>query len=361
MASQPIKIAVLDDYQNIAGSHFSKLPSPQFSTSAYPDTLLAFNHPATPQDVKEKLIQRLLPYTVISTMRERTPFPAALLESLPNLKLLLTTGAKNAAIDMAAATRLGIKVCGTQQLVGGKKVAGPDSTTQHAVALILGLARGLAKDDKSVKSGGWQTGLATGLSGKVFATVGLGRLGVAVAKIMSSAFGMKVIAWSSSLTQETADQKAVEAGLPLDDANGEKTFKVVSKEELFKIGDVVSVHYVLSERSRGIVGASDLALMKKSALFVNTSRGPLVDEDALLAVLEKGAIKGAAVDVFEFEPLASDSKWRTVTWGEQGRSDVLLCPHMGYVEEGIMNFWYECQKENIEKWVKGEDLMTVLA
>lgn len=360
---RPIKIAVLDDYQNIAHSHFSKLLSPQFQVDFFPDTLAPFNHPATPEYAKTALIQRLHPYSVISSMRERTPFPAALLGALPSLKLLLTTGTRNASIDFMAAKELGIKVAGTPTHADpSKKVRGPDSTTQHTVALILGIARGLAKDDRKVKEGGWQTGLATGLTGKVFASVGLGRLGVTTATIMYQAFGMRIVAWSSSLTQETADQRAHDAGLPVTrPEDGEKMFKVVRKEELFQSGDVVSVHYVLSPRSKGIVGAEDLALMKKSALLINTSRGPLIDEEALLSTLKQGSIKGAAIDVYEVEPLPASSEWRNIKWGEEGRSEVLLTPHMGYVEQDMMHFWYEAQRDNVERWGVEKELTTQLA
>jgi lactate dehydrogenase-like 2-hydroxyacid dehydrogenase len=298
-------------------------------------------------------------------MRERTPFPADLLKQLPNLKLMLTTGLRNASIDMAAAKSLGIHVTGAvgkgrSPPAPAAKKRGPDSTTQHSVALILGIARGLASDDTEVKSGGWETGLATGLSGKTFSTLGLGRLGGNVAKIMYQSFGMRILAWSSSLTQDAADEKARSLGLPVEE-DGEKVFRVVSKETLFKEADVLSVHYVLSDRSRGIVGADDLALLKPSALFVNTSRGPLVDEDALIDVLEKGKIRGAAVDVFEIEPLPKESRWRTTGWGKEGRSKVLLSPHMGYVEEEVMGMWYEEQVEIVERWYKGEELLNVLA
>jgi len=162
------------------------------------------------------------------------------------------------------------------------------------------------------------------------------------------------------LTQETADLKAKEAGLPVE-TDGEKTFRVVGKEDLFKESDIVSVHYVLSDRSRGIVGAEDLALMKKSAFLVNTSRGPLVVEDALLAVLKEGKIRGAAIDVFDLEPLPKDSQWRDPKWGTDGRSHVLLSPHMGYVEAETMSNWYDEQVEIIERWHKGESLLNVLA
>ncbi|KAF4634566.1 hypothetical protein G7Y89_g3532 [Cudoniella acicularis] len=364
---KPIKVAILDDYQGIAAPHFASL-EPTFEFTVFRDTLLPYNHPTTPDSVKDELVERLKPYTVISSMRERTPFPESLLKRLPNLKLLLTTGTRNAGIDMVAAKKLGIPVTGAlgksrsdAPSLTGKKRKGPDSTTQHAVALILGIARNIALDDIVVKSGGWQTALATGLSGKTFSSLGLGRLGVTVGKIMHTAFGMRVVAWSTSLTQETADQKAKEAGLPVEDENGEKTFKVVSKEELFKIADVLSVHYVLSERSRGIVGAEDLKLLKKSALLVNTSRGPVVDEEALIKVLDEGLIRGAALDVYEIEPLPQDSKWRTTKWGKDGRSHVLLSPHMGYVEEESIGNWYDEQAEILERWHQGKELLNVLA
>jgi lactate dehydrogenase-like 2-hydroxyacid dehydrogenase len=368
----PIKLAILDDYQGIAPAHFSSL-QPAFSITSFPNTLLPYNHPSTPQNVKDELVTRLKPFTVIAIMRERTPFPSALLKQLPNLKLLLSTGGRNRGIDLDAAKELGIHVTGAPGKgrtdkkagggAGGKKKRGPDSTTQHSIALILGIARGIATDDFVVKSGGWQTDFATGLSGKTFATVGLGRLGGNVAKILYESFGMRVIAWSSSLTQEGADEKARSLGLPVEDEDGEKTFKAVSKAELFEQADVLSVHYVLSDRSRGLVGAEDLARLKKSALFVNTSRGPIVDEDALFEVLDQGKIRGAALDVYSIEPLPLDSKWRTTDWLEEGkgRGRVLLSPHMGYVEEGTMHNWYEEQVEIVERWHKGEELLNVLA
>jgi lactate dehydrogenase-like 2-hydroxyacid dehydrogenase len=277
-----------------------------------------------------------------------------LISRLPNLKLLLTTGTRNASLDLKTLKERNIPVAGAVDTAAAGSV-GTDSTTQHCVALILAAARNVVPDDASVKSGGWQTSYAAGLSGKVFGTVGLGRLGVKVARIMNWAFGMRVVAWSSNLTQEAADEKAKEAGLPVE-TDGVKTFKVVSKEELFKTADVVSIHLVLSDRSRGVIAADDLALMKKTAIFVNTSRGPLVVEEDLIAALEKGQIRAAALDVFGIEPLPLDSKWRTIKWGQDGRSQVLLTPHMGYVEKGTLDAWYHQQVENIKKWEKGEAL-----
>ncbi|CAD6441818.1 b3082bd3-e768-4bcf-bfbf-295394ef4ce5 [Sclerotinia trifoliorum] len=351
----PVRLAVLDDYQGVALKHFESL-KPTVEITTFPDTLLPYDGPLTPEDVKSQLVERLKPFTIISSMRERTPFPASLLEELPNLKLLLNSGNRNKGIDMEAAKKHGISVTGTSV----KSKRGPDSTTQHAVALILGIARNISRDDKVVKEGGWQTTFATGLAGKTLGTLGLGKLGTSVAKIMYSAFGMKIIAWSSSLTQEAADQKARDCGFATEDEDGEKVFKVVSKEELFSTSDVVSVHLALGDRSKGIVGEKDLDLMKKSALFVNTSRGPLVQQDALLDALQKGKIRGAALDVFDLEPLPADSQWRSIKWGEKGRSQVLLSPHMGYVEEEKMNDWYQQQAENVQRWLEGKDLMDIL-
>lgn len=288
-------------------------------------------------------------------MRERTPFPAALLARLPNLRLLLTTGNRNLALDLPAFQSRSIPVAGAVDRAHAGSV-GSVSTTEHCVAMILAAARNIAQDDLSIKSGGWQTVPAVSLRGKVFGTVGLGRLGMAVARVMVVGFGMRVVAWSENLTQERADDKAREAGLPVEDERGEKTFKVVGKEELYRTADVVSLHLVLSDRSRGAVGKTELGWMKKGAIFVNTSRGPLVVEQDLLEVLEKGAIRAAALDVFEFEPLPLDSRWRTTKWGEEGRSRVLLTPHMGYVEEATLDAWYDQQVDNLQRWERGEEL-----
>lgn len=291
-------------------------------------------------------------------MRERTPFPEPLITALPNLKLLLTTGRRNASLSLPALRARSIPVAGTTDASPP-----PDSTTQHALALILALARDVPGSHAALTdgSGAWQTSLATPLSGRVFGTLGLGRLGVSVARIMVSAFGMRVIAWSENLTQEAADARAKEAGLPVERADGGKTFEVVGKEALFARADVVSVHLVLSERSRGIVGAAELARMKRDAFLVNTSRGPLVDEQALLGALKEGRIAGAAVDVFELEPLPLDSEWRTTRWGREGRSRVVLTPHMGYVEGEKLAGWYEQQVVNIKRWVAGEELLNGFA
>lgn len=223
--------------------------------------------------------------------------------------------------------------------------------------MILALARNIAADDAAIKAGGWQTDMAVGLTGKTLGVVGLGRLGAAVARIGILAFGMRVVAWSNSLNQQKADEMAEKLGLPLENEHGEKTFQVVEKEKLFQQADIVSLHYVLSERSRGIVGARELAAMKPSSLLVNSSRGPLIDETALLDAVGKGRIRGVALDVFEHEPLPADSPWRSQAWGTKGRSRVLLTPHMGYVEEGIMNAWYAETAENVERWLDGREIL----
>lgn len=348
----PTKIAVLDDYQGVSEPIFKRLDSSKFEVSFFKDTLRPYNHPNTTQQVKDELAQRLEPFDIISTMRERTPFPGDLIARLPNLKLLLTTGLRNLSLDLPTFKERGIPVAGSSDR-GHPGAVGSVSTTEHCVAMILAAARNIAQDDLSVKTGGWQTHSAVCLHGKTLGVVGLGRLGLAVAKIMHSAFGMRVVAWSPNLTQEAADESARKSGFEVEDVRGGKTFQVVSKEELFKTADVVSLHIVLSDRSRGGISRADLELMKPSAIFVNTSRGPLVVEEDLLDALEKGKIRAAALDVFELEPLPLDSRWRSAEWGKKGKSQVLLTPHMGYVEETTLQDWYEQQYENIERWVNG--------
>jgi len=338
-----MKLAILDDYASIAPTAFSYLSD--ITTDTFPETL-----DARTTDGAAALVERLKPYPIISTMRERTIFSRETLSQLPNLKLLLTTGPRNASIDVAACKELGITLCGTGPKPNAVK--GYDATNEQTWALILGLAKGVARDDYTVKhEDGWQNGLGMGLAGKTLGLLGLGKLGAQAAFTGKLGFGMNVVAWSASLTQEKADQIAEERGLI------KGSFKVMgSKKELFEQADVLSVHYVLSERSRGIVGKEELGAMKKSAIVVNTSRGPLIDEDALVGLLEKGAIRGAALDVFETEPLPKDSPWRRKDWGTNGKSQVLISPHMGYAEEETMRSWYVQQAENVERWMKGEEV-----
>jgi glycerate dehydrogenase len=344
-------MAILDDYHNIAHKYFDTLKSTaSLDIQSFPDTL----DPRLP-DQQKQLIQRLQPFTVISTMRERTPLCRETLRSLPNLKLLLTTGNRNAAIDTRACADLGITYCGTSASLGPNNVkARYSQTNEHHWALLLALAKNVAQDDRNVKSGeqgGWQTTLATGLAGKTLACLGLGRLGAQAAVTGKLGFGMDVVCWSENLTQEKADMQAEKAGLPAG------SFKVLkSKKELFESADVLTVQYVLSDRSRGMVGEDELAVMKTSALLVNCSRGPIVDETALLTCLKEGRIRGAALDVFGTEPLPQDSQWRSEDWGKKRKSMVVLSPHMGYVEEETMHGWYEQHARNVERWLKGEEV-----
>lgn len=329
-------LAILDDYPGVAPKHFQHIQG--LKVDSFPETL----NPSTSNGL-EALIQRLKPYEIISCMRERTPFPAELLQSLPNLKILLTTGLRNAALDLKAASSQGIIVAGTK----GERPkhtsqeeedeeedlpppAGHSAVNQHAWALLLSLCGRIPQDDRALKTNkkSWQNGLNISLAGKTLGVVGLGKLGTAMAKVGVLAWGMKVLAWSENLTQERADDAAEGAGLQ------KGIFQVVGKEELFKKADVVSLHVVLSERSRGIVGARELGWMKKRAVLVNTSRGPLVDERALVEVCKRGGIAGVALDVFDMEPLPQDSPWRESDGWE---SLVVLSPHMGYVNAGTMN------------------------
>ncbi|KAI1868300.1 hypothetical protein JX265_007123 [Neoarthrinium moseri] len=380
MAGQPgpkrqPSLAIIDDYLGVSKPHFANLPPERISITTFKDTIVPNNEVEL-----NRLVERLQPFDVISTVRERTPFPSSVLRRLPNLKLLLATGTQFETFDLATARELGLPVAAapglgrTDQLANTSipprpniKKGGAHPTTQHTWALILALARNVAIDDATMKRGGWQSGLATGLTGLTLGIVGLGRLGAAVARIGHLAWGMQVVCWSANLTQEKADRMAAEvgldpqAGVPGGDATS-KTFQVVSKDELFRTADVISLHYVLSERSRGLVGERELALMKQSGLLVNASRGPLIDHEALLDVLERGGIRGAALDVFDTEPLPSESPWRQDGyWGRDGRSHLLTTPHMGYVDEGLMNTWYAETAENVERWLDGKDVLHRIA
>ncbi len=285
-------------------------------------------------------------------MRERTPLSRETLSQLSNLKLLLTTGPYNAAIDAAACADLGITYCGTTTSLGPNNVkARYSQTNEHHWALLLALTKNVAADDRNVKAnenGGWQTTLSYGLAGKTLGCLGLGRLGTQAAVTGKLGFGMDVICWSENLTQERADAAAEKVGLP------QGSFRVCgSKRELFESADVITVQYVLSERSRGIVGEKELHAMKPSALLVNCSRGPIVNEEALLKCLKEGRIGGVALDVFDSEPLEKESEWRSTEWGTGGRSRVVLSPHMGYVERETMGEWYQMQAKNVERWLDG--------
>ena len=286
-------LAILDDYQNCAlsSADWSAVRS-KYEITVFNDTLPAQEPPS------EALIDRLKPFDVIVSMRERTPFPASLLTALPNLRLLCTTGYYNRAIDVKAAKEHDIIVCGTG--------SSGDSTTEHTWALILGLARNIALEDRLIRSGIWQQTIGLGLHGKTLALLGLGNFGKRSARV-GKMFGMKVIAWSPNLTEERCQEEGIEfAG---------------SKASLFLNADVLSIHMALSERTKGLVSREDLRRMKSTALLVNTSRGPLVDEEALLEVLQQKAIAGAALDVYSVEPLPNENAFTRL-------DNTLLTPHL---------------------------------
>ena len=265
----------------------------------------------------------LVPYEVLVAMRERTPFPASLFEKLPNLKLLVTTGMRNLAIDMEAGRARGIDICGTDML--------PYPAFEHAWALILAVTKQIPKGDHTMKTGGWQQGTGVGLNGKTLGVLGLGKLGAQAARV-GNAFEMDVIAWSENLTEE----RCAEVG----------GVTRVDKEEFFRRADVITVHMVLSDRSRGLVGAQEIDLMKSSAYLINTSRGPIVDEAALIEALQAGRIAGAGIDVFDVEPLPKDHPYRKL-------DNAVLTGHTGYVIAELYEKVYGQAVENIQAWLDG--------
>jgi len=306
-----MQIAILDDYQNIA------LAMANWSAIAEQAEISIFNdHISDPV----ALAERLLPFKVICIMRERTPLNRQLLAQLPNLKLIISTGKRNASLDTVACEALGIQVAMTGYVESGA----PELTW----ALLMALARKVVVENSNVRAGLWQSTIGVDLRGKTMGIIGLGRVGSRIAAY-AKAFEMKVIAWSENLT----DDRAHRAGSEL-----------VTKERLFKEADFVSVHLVLSERSRGIVGAAELALMKPSAFLINTSRGPLIDEAALVDTLVAKRIAGAALDVYDMEPLPADHPLRTL-------DNVLATPHIGYVTEETYRVFYTDTVKAIEEWM----------
>ena len=305
------QIAVLDDYQDAA------LDSADWSSLRDRADVVVFrDHLADPDAV----IERLLPFDVVCVMRERTPLPRSIIERLPNLELIASTGPVNASIDLAAARDHAVAVAHTGYSA--------EPTIELTWALILASARNIVTENGSVRSGGWQQTVGTDLHGSTLGVLGLGRIGSRVARI-GGAFGMKVIAWSQNMTSEIA--KAAGATL-------------VSKEQLFEQTDVLTIHLVLSSRTRGLVGAQELARMKPTARLVNASRGAIVDEQALLSALEKRQIAGAAIDVFDIEPLPQSHPFRTL-------ENVLATPHIGYVSHGLYKTFYEDTVANIRAWL----------
>lgn len=309
-----MKIAILDDYQNVATS-FADWDTLDAET-------VVFTQPFADTD---DVVRQLAGFDVLVAMRERTPFPAEVLARLTNLRLLVSTGPANAAIDVKAARELGITVCGTGYF--------SHPTAEHTWALILGAARNLLDEASSMRTGGWQVSIATGLHGKTLGLLGLGRLGSQVAH-MGGAFGMTPIAWSQNLSADKAAEHGVRA---------------VTKEQLFAESDVLSIHLVLSKRTRGLVGAADLRSMKPTAILVNTSRGPIIDEDALFETLREGRIHRAAIDVFDTEPLPADHRLRSLP-------NALLTGHVAYVTRELYETFYHDAVEDIAAFRAGAPL-----
>ncbi|MCW2519371.1 MAG: Phosphoglycerate dehydrogenase [Mycobacterium sp.] len=300
-------VTILDDYQGVA------LTSADWSAVSGSYTLDVIGEHIADEDA---LTARLRDSDVIVAMRERTPFPASVLKSLPALRLLITTGPVNASIDLPAAAAAGITVCGT----GGAGNAMPELT----IGMIIALTRNFAQEDAAVRAGGWQHTIGPGLSGSTLGVLGLGRLGAPVARL-AQAFGMSVIAWSPHLSAERAAEHGVRA---------------VTKAELFSQADVITVHVPLADGTRGMVGADDLALMKSSAYLVNTSRGPIVDQTALVEALRENRIAGAGLDVYDTEPLPLDDPLRSLP-------NTLLLPHIGYVTTDAYRVFYRHAVEDI--------------
>jgi len=268
----------------------------------------------------DEVVERLLPFDVVCVMRERTPLPRAVIERLPRLKLIASTGSRNAALDLEAAAERGIAVAHT----GYDKHA----TVEMTWALILASARQISSETANLRAGGWQRSVGDGLRGKTLGVLGLGNIGSDVARI-GLAFGMDVIAWSQNLTAD----KAQACGA-----------RLVSKQELFRTADIVTIHLVLSQRTKGLVGAAELKAMKPTARLINTSRGPIVDEAALIEVLRERRIAGAALDVFGIEPLPADHPFRSL-------DNVLSTPHIGYVTRDLYQTFYGDTVKNITRWL----------
>ena len=314
-----VKIVVLDDYQRVARAYgpFDALPGVEVEVS--------HEHIADPG----ALAAALRGASVVVAMRERTPFPAGTFDRLPDLRLLVTTGMANAAIDLAAAAAHGVTVCGTTMHGSAKS----SNTAELTWALILATRRHLVAEDRALRAGRWQTTIGTDLAGSTLGLLGLGRLGAQVARI-GQAFDMRVLAWSQNLTPS----RAADAGATW-----------VPRATLFAESDVLTVHLKLSDRTTGLVGAPDLAAMKPSSVLINTSRGPIVDQAALVDALTTGSIAGAGLDVYDVEPLPADSPLRTAP-------NTVLLPHLGYVTEAGYRTMYQQVVEDIAAWRSGAPL-----
>lgn len=309
-----MKLAILDDYQRTA------LNSADWSVLGDAVEITVFDkHLGWDED---EIAAKLAPFEILVCMRERTRFPASQIDKLPNLKLIVTTGMRNLAIDMDHARAKGIAVSGTQML--------PYPAAEHAVALITDLFKKISKESRVMKDGGWQAYVSESLNGRTLGIMGLGKLGARVAKF-GLAMEMDVIAWSQNLTEE----RCAEVGV-----------RKVTKEELLSQSDVISIHLILSERTTGLVGADEFKQMKNSAYIVNTSRGPIIDEAALVAALSGGEIAGAGIDVYDVEPLPADHALR-------GLDNAVLTGHTGYVVKELYELVYGQAVEDIETWLEG--------
>jgi phosphoglycerate dehydrogenase-like enzyme len=308
-----VRIAVLDDYQGVALDMADWSPvQGRAVVDVFSDHLAE----------EQALVERLEPYDAVVLMRERTPLPGRVIEQLPRLRLIVSTGRRNASVDVETARARGITVCGTDS-----PASAPGELTW---ALILGLSRHLVREAHNMSSGGWQTTVGRDLSASTLGVVGLGRIGAQVAGV-GRAFGMRVLAWSANLTAGRAAEVGVET-VPFD--------------RLLAESDVVTVHQVLSDRTRGLVGARELALMKRDALLVNTSRGPIVDTGAVLEALDQGRLGGVGLDVFDEEPLPADHPLRTAP-------RTLLTPHVGYVTEGVYRTFFAGVVDDILAFLDG--------
>src|SRR3984893_2998844 len=306
-----MRVAILDDYQNVA------LTMADWSEVAARADITVFTDHLADQDA---VVERLSPFDVVCVMRERTPLLRTVIERLPRLKMIASTGPFNASIDVAAAKERGIHVSTTGGYV--------ESTVELTWALILATARRIVDETLSVRGGGWQTSVGSQLGGPVVVVLGLGRIGRRGAR-GGRACGMDVIAWSPNLTPEAAEQSGA---------------TYVSKDELFSRADVLTIHLVLSERTRGLVGAAELGLMKPTALLVTTSRGPIVDESALVDALRSQRIGGAGLDVFDVEPLPAGHPLRLL-------DNVVATPQIGYVAEQVYRVFYGESATKIARWL----------
>ena len=314
-----MKVAILDDYQDVA------LQLADWSALPEGAEIVVFRDHVADED---RLVERLQGFGAVIGMRERTPFPRSVLNRLPDLRLLITTGARNASYDVDAATEQGIVVCGT-----GGAGEGP---TELTWGLIIGLLRKIPQEDRLTREGHWQTTIGVGLKGKTLGLIGLGHIGGLMARV-GNAFQMNVIAWSQNLTAERA---------------AECDATLVDKDTLFRESDIASVHLRLSNRTLGLVGAREIGLMRSTAYLVNISRGPIVDEAALVDALERKAIAGAALDTFDVEPLPSNHPFLKL-------DNTILAPHLGYVTEEGYRAFYAGAVEDIRAYAAGEPVRVI--